>query len=56
MHRLVLGCILAAFFGDVIAEAQSPVTPTKPSTAPGVNQPLLVPPPTTPKNSPKSRR
>jgi hypothetical protein len=52
MRRLILGCILAAFLGGTIAVAQSPITATKPLTTPGLNQPLLVPPATTPKNSP----
>jgi hypothetical protein len=52
MHRLILGCILASILGGAIAVAQSPVTSTKPLTTPGMNQPLLVPPPTTSKNSP----
>ena len=52
MHRLILGCILAAFLGGTFAIAQSPITATKPLTTPGLNQPLLVPPATTPKSSP----
>ena len=50
--RLILGCILAAFLGGTFAIAQSPITATKPLTTPGLNQPLLVPPATTPKSSP----
>jgi hypothetical protein len=52
--RLILGCILAAFPGGAISVAQSPITPTKPLTTPGLNQPLLVPPATTSKNSPSA--
>jgi hypothetical protein len=54
MRRLILGCSLAAFFGGAIAVAQSPITSTKPLVTPGLNQPLLVPPATTSKNSPSA--
>jgi hypothetical protein len=49
--RLIFGCILAALLGGTTAVAQSPIPSTKPLTTPGLNQPLLVPPATTPKNS-----
>jgi hypothetical protein len=46
----MFGCILAVFLGSTPAVAQSSVTPTKPLTTPGLNQPLLVPPANTSKN------